>query len=298
MLTACGFGGDGQFRCVRGDDHRRGAGGRRDVSVAQDRAAPSGRATAAAACSTRAGRLVGVVWGCRDGETYRHLRPARCAISSQRILPQDASVLQAPSARDAPSTAPTLDWQAWRDEIEARLAALDAKKQDRATTCNPATSTATRKTTDVDDTIASSPPRVASESLRDAHAIRTHRSSVVEQRISPRPGLSAACRSAKLLAGALGLSGPVAVAVIIAGGLAGRRIKTRRDELTSSRTSTRNAQPSPSPSTRRRRRSRPFRKRTTCPSRATTSPRPTNGPASKSPASIPVRPKCSRRSTR
>jgi hypothetical protein len=95
------------------------------------------------------------------------------------------------SSSPAPSPQPRApsphNWQAWSSNIESQLRALDEKKQDKGQFLKP-------------------------EDLRGY------------LRIADAPKLDAG-QFAKLLVGALGVSGPLAAAVIVAGGLAGRRLK-------------------------------------------------------------------------
>ena len=170
---------------------------------------------------------------------------------------------------------PTVDWQAWRDDIDSRLAALDAKKQDRGDYLQRRRSQRLCQESDVAATVASEsskrlitssdPPRVASNPCEP-------RSSTASKNVSApcSPGLFS------------GLS---------LGKTAGRRTRTerprraRRDHRRRPRGSTHqtprlanlptlNSQPStlnhsPSPSTRHRRRNRRCPNLITCPSSAT-----------------------------
>jgi len=204
QLTACGYGGTGQFRPVRGAV----AGAAQAVGATF----PSLKIRSAVRPGDSgggvlddAGRLVGVVWGCRDGETYLTCgRPLRDFL--HRIRPSEPG-------RPRPRSSPTIHWQAWRDDVDTRLAALDAKKQDRGDYLQVGDLNAYAKQSDLE----ASTHEV--ESLRNTifTRIKEHVERNIEERIatinpSPLSGLS------------LGLSGPVALAVIIAGGLASRAV--------------------------------------------------------------------------
>jgi hypothetical protein len=148
------------------------------------------------------------------------------------------------SARDARSSeSPQVDWKAWTGEMESRIRALDEKKQDKGDYLRPGdlngyvpckeladpAELATRN--DVTSVAAEATSRV--ESLREeVHARLEERVGqvlpAIEARIrESKPGLFAGLSMGKLIVGALGLSGPLAAAVVVAMGLAGRRVKSR-----------------------------------------------------------------------
>ena len=235
-LTACGYGGDGQFRPVRGTVS--------GAVQAVDATFPSLKIRGAVrpgdsggAVLDRAGRLVGVVWGCRDGETYLTCgRPLQEFLN--RILGERASARGQSPNQETNNDSPTIDAQAWRDEIDSRLAALDAKKQDRGDYLQ------------VGD-LNNYAPRDEVTKIVDANsehieALRTAVFDRIEQRISTlSPGLMQGMSVGKILAGALGLSGPLAAAVVIAGGLAGRRLKQGGSQSSNPQPSTLDSQPRP-----------------------------------------------------
>ena len=134
MLTACGFGPNGQFRDVRGciTGHRHRC--RRDVSIHDDcRRRPSGRQRRRRAQRERPGcrRRVGPArW-----PNLCHLRPAGPRVfesRSRQNLQRAAGSNNPPTTSPQPlAPTPQFDWQAWTSELDARLRALDAKKQDK-----------------------------------------------------------------------------------------------------------------------------------------------------------------------
>lgn len=241
VLTACGYGGNGQFRpasgAVAGAVQAVGA---TFPSLKIGGAVRPGDSGGGVLNSAR--QLVGVVWGCRDGETYLTCgRPLRNFLDRVwQGRPQGERALVHGSARG--ESAPTINWQAWRDEIDSRLAALDAKKQDRGEYLQAGDLNTYAKKSESQQAIEqveqSSTSRI--ESLRSAIHNR------IEERIGTmNPGLFSGLSLGKMLVGALGLSGPVALAVIVAGGLAGRRLKRRAANSSHSQPSTLNTQPFP-----------------------------------------------------
>jgi hypothetical protein len=202
VLTACGYGGNGQFRPATGPvaGAVQAVGAKFPSLKIQSAVRPG---DSGGGVLDGAGRLVGVVWGCRDGETYLTCgRPLRQFLD--RVWTGRG---ERASARG--DSAPTIDWQAWRDEIDSRLTALDAKKQDRGQYLQLGDLNAYARKADVG-------------------GLRTAIYDRIEERFSAAsPGLLSGLSYGKLAAGALGLSGPLALAVIVAGGLAGRRVKQR-----------------------------------------------------------------------
>lgn len=224
VLIACGYGGDGQFRPVRGTV----SGAVQAVGATFPSLKIRGTVRpgdSGGGVLDRAGRLVGVVWGCRDGETYLTCgRPLHDFLN--RILGERASVRGPSPIQDTNNDSPTIDSQAWRDEIETRLAALDAKKQDRGDYLQAGDLNNYPPRDEVTKVISANSERI--ESLRTAVFDR------IEERLNMvSPGLLNGLSLGKVLAGALGLSGPVALAVIIAGGLAGRRARKHFSETPS-----------------------------------------------------------------
>lgn len=247
VLSACGFGPAGQFRRMSGS--------------VTGQATPTGAPypSLVIGCAVRpgdsgggvldaAGRVVGVVWGVRDGMTYATCgRPVRDFVDhvlgkargSRSDAREEGSRSLILTPRSSPS--PQLDWQAWSNEMEARIKALDDKKQDkgdylqrgdlngylsRKELPNPA-NLATR------DDVAT----VTTESTSRLESLREHLHTRIEERVGQvlpaiesklaesKPGLFAGLSFGKLIVGALGLSGPLAAAVVVAAGLAGRRVR-------------------------------------------------------------------------
>lgn len=211
LLTACGFGGDGRFTPVRGAI----------TGAAQAIGAtfPSLKIAAAVrpgdsggGVLNTAGQLVGVVWGCRDGETY-----LTCGTPLRNFLAR----IQGERASARGNTAPTLSPDHWRTGIEARLTTLESTKQPRGDYLERSelTNLLTTHSTELNQITTS---RI--DSLKTA--LFDHvRKRIEEQANTITPGLLQGLSTGKLLAGALGLSGPVALAVIAAGALAGRRLR-------------------------------------------------------------------------
>jgi hypothetical protein len=227
LLSACGFGPNGQFRCVRG--------GVTGQAVAAGATYPSLTISGAVrpgdsggAVLNARGELVGVVWGQRDGLTY-----ATCGRPLREFLGRIRSRF---GRDDAPAPMP-VGLEARLSAIDRRLRELDAKKQDKGTYLQAGDLSgylriedAPRLDTDefarrseVEGRLKALATRVESIHSR-VDSVREHVQRVAANRAGFFQGLSLG----KLAVGALGLSGPLALAVVIAGGLAGRRLKKWR----------------------------------------------------------------------
>jgi hypothetical protein len=224
-LTACGFGPNGQFRCIRGKINGQAkAVGATYASLMIHGAVRPG--DSGGGVLNTGGELVGVVWGQRDGVTY-----ATCGRPVREFLERIGG-----RGNNNPATAGPLqpDWQSRFAAIEQRLTALDAKKQgkgDYALRAElggyvrsgdiplPDTSQFAQRS-DVDGRLKSLSTRFESIHSR-VESIREH----VERAVASKGGFFQGLSMGKLVVGALGLSGPLAAAVILAGGLAGRRLK-------------------------------------------------------------------------
>ena len=254
------------------------------------------------------GQLVGVVWGQRDGLTYATCgRPVREFL--ERVFAAESHVAKQPPIANSPqSPAPSPHDRLARLVNRNRSAHPIARRQETRQRRLPATRRSQRLPAATNAIVPqircerNSPRHDRTGSTASSRFERARSKNIAASRVGFFEGLS----FGKLLVGALGLSGPLAAAVIIAGGLAGRRIKKRgaRDARSSEQKSDSQllalSSPltRPSPSIAHRRRNAPCRKRTTCRSKRIRSPKPTNGPANTSPANIPAPPKSSKPRTR
>jgi hypothetical protein len=250
ILTACGFGPNGEFRCVEGaalgEVKANGATYPSQTIRGAVRPGDSGGGVLDAQ-----GRVIGVIWGQRDGVTY-----TTCGKPVREFLKR---VCRPNSGSDTPAHAPQIDWSAWSAEIESRIRALDAKKQDKGDYLQPGDLNGYARATDVPriDTAEFSRREEVNEKMSALssrfESVRSHVDSVreaVHQATTGRVGVFEGLSWGKLAAGALGLSGPLAAAVVVAGGLAGRRLKSikergSRSEVDQTRSSLLNTHPSP-----------------------------------------------------
>jgi hypothetical protein len=222
-LTACGFGPNGQFRAANGNIWGQAtAVGAKFPSLTMSGAVRPG--DSGGGVLNAAGQLVGVVWGQRDGCTYATCgRPLREFLGRIRSRPPVG-----PTRPSAP--APQIDVAAWTREIEQRIHALDEKKQDkghylqvgdlngylRVEDAPQIDSGKFAQRAEVDDKLNTVTSRF--ESVRSKlESLRERAEQIAETKSGFFHGLS----FGKLAVGALGLSGPLAIAVIVAGGLAG-----------------------------------------------------------------------------
>src|SRR5207244_2358325 len=135
----------------------------------------------------------------------------------------------------APSPQPQFDWKTWTNELDARIRALDARKQDKGQYLQAGDLNRYLKVEDATKIADQFAPRSEIESrlkglvtqFESVHGVVESVRQHVEQIAGDRAGLLEGISLGKFAVGALGLSGPVAAAVIIAGGLFGRRIKSR-----------------------------------------------------------------------
>ena len=232
VLRACGFGSNGQFRCVEGGvTGRATAVGAEYPSLTIRGAVRSG--DSGGGVLNAAGHLVGVVWGQRDGLTYATCgRPVREFLD--RVLGNRVARKNTAGVGDDPARRPPIDWQAWTAETDARIRALDEKKQDKGEYLQAGDLDGYVRASDVpkfDDSQFARRSEVGGRlDALSAHfkSVRTRVDSFeqhLEKIAAGKPGFFQGLSFGKLVAGALGLSGPVAAAVIVAGGLAGRRVK-------------------------------------------------------------------------
>ena len=235
ILTACGFGPSGVFRSICGPitGHPTASGATHPSTTIVGAVRPGD--SGGGVLNTR-GQLVGIVWGQRDGQTYATCgRPVREFLGRLDLAPKTTQphvVLRSPQ----PSTpSPQLDWQATTNELENRIRALDAKKQDKGDYLQHGDLNAYLRAEDapkltgplahkdeVDSKFGALSARF--ESVHSVvESVRQH----VEQIQTNREGFLGGVSMGKVAVGALGLSGPMAAAVILAGGLVGRRVKSR-----------------------------------------------------------------------
>jgi hypothetical protein len=251
LLVACGYGSDGSFRPASGTiDGKVQAVGASYPSVKISGAVRPG--DSGGAVLNTAGHLVGVVWGCRDGETYftcgRPLRqfldrvwPAR----NRRAKPDNHAVDESAPANVASST-PSPDVVARLDKVESDVASLRSGKQDRGEYLQvgdlngyakrselPSFDLSKYATHDELSSVASDAKSLVETLHTKLHAqldeqVAQVLPAISQQIASSNPGLMAGLSYGKLIAGTLGLSGPLAIAVVVAGGLIGKRVKRRQ----------------------------------------------------------------------
>jgi hypothetical protein len=259
-LVACGFGPNGVFRGITGNiTGHPTASGATYPSTTISGAVRSGD-SGGGVLDTR-GQVVGVVWGQRDGETYATCgQPVREFIAHVRtkVFGNTTVAANKPAASQPAALPgvprPDFDWQTWTSELDSRLRALDAKKQDKGDYLLPGDLNRYLKVDDAAKITGQLPSRAEIESKLKGFAtqfesvhnvvetVREH----VDQLAGDRASIIEGASLAKYAVGALGLSGPLAAAVVIAGGLFGRRLKSRVVRLESALAPTSNAkQPIP-----------------------------------------------------
>jgi hypothetical protein len=241
-LTACGFGPVGQFRCIVGSFAGQAkAVGATYASLMIHGAVRPGDSGGGVLNSR--GELVGVVWGQRDGVTY-----ATCGRPVREFLERIRGRV---SNNPAPARPMQPEWHSRLAAIEQRLAALDDKKQDkgdyalraelggylRSGDIQPLDTSGLAQRSEVDGRLKSLSTRFESIHAR----IETVREKV-EQVAASKAGFFQGLSMGKLVVGALGLSGPLAAAVIVAGGLSGRRLKRAPLRVAAKQSSTTDAE--------------------------------------------------------
>lgn len=244
LLTACGYGPNGAFRSLQGPITGQaiaaGANVPSTTIASTVRAGDSGGAV----LNTR-GQLVGIIWGQRDNQTYATCgrpvfdffnRARNKAFANQQTQPPIATSppnSQPPAQPGVPS--PTIDLKALADDFDARLRALDAKKQDRGDYLQHGDLNAYLRTDDAKKLTAPLAPRSEVESkltaltsrFESVHSVVESVREHVDEIATTRDGFLSGASIAKVAVGALGLSGPVAAAIILAGSLLGARVKSR-----------------------------------------------------------------------
>ncbi len=234
-VAACGFGPNGQFRAVSGTVVGQATAARASSpSLVMSGAVRPG--DSGGGVLNAAGRLVGVIWGQRDGMTYATCgRPLRALVDRVLGRQPGAGSTEGGAGAAQPGAgstdrgvntptsnqSPQMDWPTWATDIEERIRALDAAKQDKGDYLQrgdlPDTSQFARRD-ELDGGLASVQGRFDSI---------LHSVEVVRQRVDGvslgQGGFFSGLSIGKLLVGALGLSGPLAAAVMVAGGLIGLR---------------------------------------------------------------------------
>jgi hypothetical protein len=244
-LTACGFGPNSTFRAIRG----RIVG----TATADGASFPSTKISGAVRPGDSGGgvldirgKLVGIIWGTRDNQTYTTCgRPVRDFVARVRARLFGQQIANKPTNSQPPALpgvpSPEFDWKTWTTELDARMRALDAKKQDKGEYLQPGDLNGYLKTTDASKIASDFPSRTEIEAklkgvvaqFDSVHGVVESVRQHVEQIAGDRASIAEGASVAKYAVGALGLSGPVAAAIIIAGGLFGRRFKSRLKTLES-----------------------------------------------------------------
>lgn len=255
-LAACGFGPNGMFRSIVGNiTGHVVAVGATFPSLTLSCAVRPGDSGGAVLDSS--GNVVGVVWGQRDGQTYATCgKPVRefvhrvlAKIFGQhevaRPIDQDQKQSQAPTppipSPTPPAPSPTPDWQAFTNELESRIRALDAKKQDKGDYLQHGDLNGYVRGEELAKVTGPLALRseieaklgTLSSRFESVHSVVQTVEKRVEEITSDRDGFLKGVSMGKVAVGALGLSGPLAVAVIAAGGWAGWRVKSRLQRLES-----------------------------------------------------------------
>jgi hypothetical protein len=242
ILTACGFGPNGLFRSISGNitGHPTASGATFPSTTITGAVRPG---DSGGGVLNMQGQVTGVVWGQRDGQTYatcgqpvrEFLTCVRRKLSGNNVVAAKPIIPQSP----VPSPQPQFDWQTWTSELDARIRALDAKKQDRGDYLQPGDLNRYLKIDDATKITDGLAPRSEVESKLKAvvtkfesvhnvvESVREHVDQIAGDRTSILEGVSLG----KYAVGALGLTGPLAAGVIIAGGLFGRRLGTRIKRL-------------------------------------------------------------------
>ncbi len=223
-LTACGFGPDGAFRCVQGaiTGHATAAGATYPSTTIAGAVRPG---DSGGAVLNASGQLVGVVWGQRAGQTY-----ATCGRPMQAFLNR---VLKRELRRNGQE--PDNGSGSRLTELESRIRALDAKKQDKGDYLQHGDLNGYLRATDAAK--LTKPLALKTEVETKLHELSSRYESVhsvvdsvkqhVAQIAAAREGILQGISIGKLAVSTLGLSGPLAIAVVIASGLVGRRVKKR-----------------------------------------------------------------------
>ncbi len=236
VLAACGFGSNGAFRCVQGGitGHPTAVGAAYAATTIVGAVRPGD--SGGGVLNTR-GQVVGVVWGQRDGQTYATCGRPVCEflnrIRGKVFGDRPGTINEKIPSPQSPAPGPQPDWQAWSNEFDARIRALDAKKQDKGDYLQRGDLNGYLRTEEAAQLTGPLALRTEVESKLSALSTRFESvHSVVEsvrqsvaQVVGDRAGFLQGVSIGKVAVGALGLSGPLGAAVIVAGGLVGRRRK-------------------------------------------------------------------------
>jgi hypothetical protein len=240
ILTACGFGPNGVFRSISGRiiGHPTAVGASYPSTTISGAVRPG---DSGGGILNTQGQVIGVVWGQRDSQTYATCgQPVREFLTCvRRKLFGSPAVANKPNSSQPPALpgvrSPEFDWQTWTNELDARIRSIDAKKQDKGDYLQPGDLNRYLKIDDATKITDRFAPRAEVESklkglvtkFESVHnvleTVRQHVNEIAGDRTSILEGISLG----KYAVGALGLSGPIAAAVIIAGGIFGRGIKKR-----------------------------------------------------------------------
>lgn len=246
-LSACGYGPDGRFACAQGSL----VGYATPLGATHPSMKISGAVRAGdsgGAVINGQGRLVGVIWGVRDGVTYATFgQPLRQFLQSLRISGgQSTPTSPDPAPFDSQSLTDFSELSDSMDQLDRRVATLEdriktwpsfdgivtrqelggfARREDlgRFATTNQLTDIDNRATAGRASILA----QVKAEVGNTAQAAKAAAVAVVRERISERVGLFEGLSAGKLLAGALGISGPLGLAVVVGSSIVGRRVKRR-----------------------------------------------------------------------
>jgi hypothetical protein len=249
LLIACGFGPNGVFRGVEGSitGHATAVG----ASYASTTIAGAVRpGDSGGGVLNTGGQVVGVVWGQRDGQTYATCGEPVCEFlerARDKVFPKVVVANKTPVANTTPTNpkqspppqsqapSPQPDWQAFANELESRVKALDAKKQDKGDYLQPGdlnnylrNDEAAKLTgplavkTEVESKLSD-----LSSRFESVHSVVDSVKQHVEQIGADKDGFLQGVSYGKVAVGALGLSGPLAAAILAAAGFVGLRFKSR-----------------------------------------------------------------------
>jgi hypothetical protein len=239
FLVACGFGPNGTFRGIQGNIT--GYATASGAAYASTTIAGSVRpGDSGGGVLNGSGQVVGVVWGQRDGQTYATCGRPVCDFLT-RV--RDKAFAKATVVNKPASTAPTTpiqpaspqpDWQAFTNELDSRIRELNAKKQDRGDYLQHGDLNGYLRTEDAAK--LTSPMAIKSEVENKIGELNAQFATVhnvvdtvkqhVEQLGADKDGILQGVSYGKVAVATLGLSGPLAAAVLAAAGFVGFRLKS------------------------------------------------------------------------